>query len=365
MTYPHRNDRYSLPEIASALKIAGHTKRLDAFLRGESIFPVTLELDITTHCTRKCAKCPMIRSSFQRHLDLEFVENLFSRLEGQTGGLLVAGGEPTLSPVFPEILAAARKHGFQEVAIVTNGSLLHNHQVVDALISHSTVVRISMYTWGEDKCGGVGLTLRQVESLRTKVEKHGSRLDIGVSVLTWKDRAKDIANICDAVRSAGAHWVYFHPMCDGWEKGAPASVGQEGVLKAIRRYRQASQDGFKVFVSRLRYEATKLQFSGYHAAHFLCVVGADGKNYLGAEVKYQPQYIIANLSEKWRRDFLWHPDRQKRIERVGSNTYSALSSRHRGALYSDLIERLKQSKDPLQSGSLPLPKNGFGYPYVL
>ncbi|MCJ7580948.1 MAG: hypothetical protein MUP98_10495, partial [Candidatus Aminicenantes bacterium] len=104
---------------------------------------------------------------------------------------------------------------------------------------------------------------------------------------------------------------------------------------------------------------------GYHAAHFLCVVGADGKNYLGAEVKYQPQHVLSNLSEKWHRDFLWHPDRQNRIESVSSNTYSALNSRHRGALYSDLIERLKQSEDPLQIGSPPLPKNGFGYPYVL
>jgi MoaA/NifB/PqqE/SkfB family radical SAM enzyme len=365
MAYPQSNDCISIPEIASALKIASHKKRLEAFLNGESIFPVTLELDITTHCTRKCTKCPMIRSSTQRHLDFEFVENLFSRLERQTGGLLVAGGEPTLAPAFPKILAIARKYGFQEIAIVTNGSLLHDHAVADALLSHATVVRVSMYTWGEDKCGGDGLTLRQVESLRTRAEKYGSGLEIGVSVLTWKDRSGDIAGICDAVRSAGAHWVYFHPMCDGWEKGAPARVDQEGVLKAIRGYRQASQDGFKVFASRLRYEATKLQFSGYHAAHFLFVVGADGKNYLGAEVKYQPHHVLANLSEKWHRDFLWHPDRQKRIESVNSSTYSALNSRHRGALYSDLIERLKQNEDPLQSGSLLLPKNEFGYPYVL
>ena len=192
-----------MPEIASALKIAGHKKRLEAFLRGESIFPVTLELDITTHCTRKCTKCPMIRSSTQRHLDFEFVKNLFSRLEGQTGGLLVAGGEPTLAPAFPKILAVARKCGFQQIAIVTNGSLLHDHTVADALLSHATVVRVSMYTWGEDKCGGNGLTLRQVESLRTRAEKYGSGLDIGVSVLTWKDRSGDIAGICDAVRSAG------------------------------------------------------------------------------------------------------------------------------------------------------------------
>ncbi len=50
------------------------------------------------------------------------------------------------------------------------------------------------------------------------------------------------------------------------------------------------------FTSSDRYVDTGLSFDGYHAAHFLLVVGADGMNYLGAEVKYQPQYAIADLA---------------------------------------------------------------------
>ena len=52
----------------------------------------------------------------------------------------------------------------------------------------------------------------------------------------------------------------------------------------------------------------ELRFSAYHAAHFLLVVGADGKNYLGAEVKYQPAFILWDLKNNWREDFLWHPE---------------------------------------------------------
>ena len=71
------------------------------------------------------------------------------------------------------------------------------------------------------------------------------------------------------------------------------------------------------------------------------IVGADAKNYLGAEVKYQSPHIIADLSKELKEDFLWKEDRLNNILSVKSDTYPAIGSRHRGALYSDLIEKIK------------------------
>ena len=71
-------------------------------------------------------------------------------------------------------------------------------------------------------------------------------------------------------------------------------------------------------------------------------------------------YLI-DLDGKNLGNFLWDRERLERISRVESNTYQAVGSRHRGALYSDLIESLKRGQFSLENGSQEV----FGYPHVL
>ncbi len=354
-----------MSELASAFKIAYHKQKIESYLCNEPIFPATLELDITSECTRVCPDCPSSRSSVPQHLSLEFVECLFACLQGQTRGLLLSGGEPTLAPTFPIVLEMARKSGFVDVSVVTNGSLLDDERVAAALLRYATSIRVSVYDWSAESCGGLKPMLKRVEALRTRIDRERSPLQIGVSALTSKARTKVLGEVTDAVRSAGAHWLYFHPLCTGWGSGCPARVDQEGVLTEIKECQNRQLDGFHVFVLPHRYAEIDLNFDGYHAAHFLLVVGADGINYLGAEVKYQPQYAIANVARDWRNDFLWQRERLERIKSVSSQTYTALASRHRGVLYNDLIERLKREEKELTEESLQVPRDTFRFPHVL
>lgn len=327
-------------EIASAYKVAYHREKLEAYLRNEQILPATLELDISTECNRRCPLCPSTTSPRSSTLSLSFIERLFARLKGQTRGLLLSGGEPTLAPIFPEVLRLAREYGFIDIAIVTNGSLLDKEQVAAALCAYASAIRVSIYDWTGEWRADLGATLRRIEALRSRIESEGSKLQIGVSALTSNENADGLRIIAREVVSAGAHWIYFHPMCIRWDTGAPERVDQSGVLAKIKECQEEQSDAFSVFTFPDRYVERKIEFSGYHAAHFLLVIGADGMNYLGAEVKYRPQHIIADLTSNWRDDFLWNRERLKRIESVNSRTYPALASRHRGVLYNQVIQDL-------------------------
>jgi hypothetical protein len=176
--------------------------------------------------------------------------------------------------------------------------------------------------------------------LRSRIEAAGSKLQIGVSLLTSTENVNTLYSIVRQVSSAGAHWIYFHPMCVRWDIGAPERVDQSGVLAKIEEFQKEQSDSFRVFTFPDRYVEQKIEFSGYHAAHFLLVIGADGMNYLGAEVKYHPQYIIADLVNNWRDDFLWNTERLNQIKSVNSRTYPAIASRHRGILYNQIIQNL-------------------------
>ena len=54
----------------------------------------------------------------------------------RNGGSRIAftGGEPTLRSDLPELISAARKAGFKEIAVTTNGRMFADPQVADELL---------------------------------------------------------------------------------------------------------------------------------------------------------------------------------------------------------------------------------------
>jgi MoaA/NifB/PqqE/SkfB family radical SAM enzyme len=352
------DSRSTVSRVAGPAKVAAEPEKLRAYLRGEEIFPTTLELDLTTACTRTCPECPSTTAPVQRTLERPWLEWLLASLEGRTPGLLLTGGEPTMAPLFPAALALARGAGFREIAVVTNGGCLDEVPVVAALLAHATTIRLSLYDWtGPAGMAAVGDTLRRIAALRGAIDRSGSALRIGVSALTSTRRAPRLAELAREVRAAGAHWLYFHPLCRKWGQGAPELDDQDSVLAEIAALAAAYSNGFSVGTCPERYAASALHFAGYHAAHFLLVVGADGCNYLAPEVKYQAPYVIADLSER-PRDPLRLPPRTERIRGVRSDDYPARGSRHRGILYCDWIERAR-------TVPLALPEEPFMFPYIL
>ncbi|MBI2840979.1 MAG: radical SAM protein [Acidobacteria bacterium] len=354
-----------MDQVASARKVAYHTERLASYLGGEPVFPVTLELDITSHCTRVCEHCPSSRSEYQHSLSFPFIEELLASLEGQTRGLLLSGGEPTMSPHFPAVLALARDRGFEDIAVVTNGSLLHKREVAQALAEHASTIRVSIYDWDRGSCRAIDDTLLRVEGLRKYIDVEEAMVKIGISALTSSDRASRLCDLTRRVRSSGAHWIYFHPMCDGWEDGNVARMDQTGVPAVLRSLVLSSTQEFGVHYLEARYDNIRPDFSGYHAAHFLMVVGADGKNYLGAEVKYQDRFAIADVLGKMKPGFLQDPDRLSRIASVRGAEYTAAAGLHRGVLYSHHIEQLLRSPESSVESLLGAGSNHFSFPHIL
>jgi len=222
-----------------------------------------------------------------------------------------------------------------------------------------------MHDWTGESDEDLYETLKRIETLRLQIDKENSQLQIGISALTSKIKADALTKVSDEVQNAGAHWIYFHPLCVNWDIGSPVQVNQKDVLKKIDECQKSRLNGFKVFYLQDRYLNTTLDFNEYHSAHFLLTIGADKMNYLGAEVKYQPQHIIADLSGKWQDAFLWQKERLNRIKAVSSKTYPAIGSRHRGMLFSHLIEEFKQNRKILSEESSKTKKDLFMFPHIL
>ena len=351
--------------IASPLKIAWHHEKVASFLAGRSFHPVCIELDLTTACPRDCELCPKGSSPRDAELDLPFLERLFAACARDTRGLLLSGGEPTLSPLLPRALALARREGFTEIAVVTSGSGLDDEVVCEALLTGASVVRVSLYGWEDPQSSGqLAATLGRVTRLRRSSELAGSPLTVGVSALTSGPRAHRLEQLTRQVRDAGADWIYFHPLCDGWGSSSLRRADQTGVATALAACAGLTTEGFAVHSCRQRYERHAVESGAYHAASFLLVVGADGLAYVGTEVKYNPAYALADLRATDIGRFLTAPDRLARCA-TDSRRYAGTGGFHRGVLYSDLLDALKTGRQDLDATATAARRAGLRFPHVL
>ena len=352
-------------KVFAPAKVAGERDKINAYLKGERIFPTTMELDLTQLCTRACPGCPYTAGRSNRQtLELPFVSRLFDTLGGNTPGLVLSGGESTIVPHFPQTVQLAREKGIKEIAVISNGGYTDKPVVQDALLEHVTSIRFSLYDWQDLESTYFLNTLKKIEALRHRIESEGSRLEIGASMLTiceWNDRYEPVAH---RALNSGIHWLYFHPYCVDWETGYPRQANQSGVLDAVTSLINNSPGDANIQVPAERYSLEPLHFEKLHGAHFLIEVGADGILYAGPECKYENQAVLLDLNEYLEDDFLWHPRRLERIEQMDSNHYNSIGTRHRPPMFSDYLQKLiLQQKDG--SEELPEESRAFSYTNIL
>jgi hypothetical protein len=352
--------------IFAPSKVAIHRERIEAYSRGERIYPVTLELDLTQRCTRTCPSCPYAAArSAGLTLELPFLDRLFSILGKNTPGLVLSGGEPTSVPLFARTVALAKEKGFREVAVISNGSMLHLPQVQAALLEYVTSIRVSLYDWQEGDSSYFIETLAKIRNLRGLIEKEGSTLEIGASILTRKEWNHNYSHVGMAALDAGVDWVYFHPFCIDWDKKRPIQADQTGVLAAIEEFRKQAPPDANIQVPLERYSPAPLNFSELHGGHFLIQIGADGCNYAGPECKYEKDYLLLDLNKYTGDDFLWHPQRLEKLAKINSNNYRSIGTKHRPPIFSDYIEKFLNTTHKNDTSMTPEKPLEFSYPEII
>ncbi|MHB8085183.1 MAG: radical SAM protein [Dehalococcoidia bacterium] len=356
-----------MKNIFAPSKISINHHKMQDYLNGKQIFPVTMELDLTQLCTRSCPECPYsVARTPGLTLQIPFLDRLFSILGSHTPGIVLSGGEPTIVPHFPETVALARKKGFKEIAIISNGANIDRPEIQAALLQHVTSIRISLYEWQEEDSPYFMNTLKKIEGLRNLVEKEKSKLEIGASILTRKELNNRYEHVSLQALNSGIDWLYFHPYCIDWNTRHPRQADQSGVLESIERLKEIAPHDANIQVPLDRYSSKPLYFEKLHGAHFLLQIGANGINYAGPECKYEKDYELLNLNDYLEDDFLWQPRRLELINKINSDNYRHIGTRHRPPMFSDYVQQLIQLRKGNQTLDLKLASSrGFYYPGIV
>lgn len=123
------------PLILDGTKLAWHKDRVDAWLRGERIAPITIDCALSSNCTYKCIYCygkmQRMRTGYlPRDVVLQFLDDAAEI--GVKAISFVSDGESTCSPYLYEAIEYGYAQGL-DMALGTNGYLLQDDKLADIL----------------------------------------------------------------------------------------------------------------------------------------------------------------------------------------------------------------------------------------
>ncbi len=123
------------------------SRRLPEISRyAETLMPY-MDVRLGTRCNLNCVYCLLGHENRSTRPAAEVVEDLVFGRKRNIEKVALTGGEPTLNPDLLRIVAVARKLGYRQVALITNGVTLAIPGVLDRLVAAGvTAVGISFDT---------------------------------------------------------------------------------------------------------------------------------------------------------------------------------------------------------------------------
>lgn len=137
--------------ILDGTKILWHKERIEAWLNGERIAPVTIDMALTRACNYKCEYCyGQLQENPTRKITKDIAFRFLDDVAeiGVKGVSLVSDGESSLSPFYIDFIQRAHQNGLS-IAMGTNGFLVTKDKL-EQILPYLTYLRFNISA-GEPK----------------------------------------------------------------------------------------------------------------------------------------------------------------------------------------------------------------------
>lgn len=121
--------------ILDGHKLEWHRGRVEAWLRGERIAPITIDCALTRACSYRCVYCyGMLQANDEKRMTRDVIFRFLDDAAeiGVKAISLVSDGESTCSPHFYDTILRGRANGL-DMAVGTNGYLMRDERLPEIL----------------------------------------------------------------------------------------------------------------------------------------------------------------------------------------------------------------------------------------
>ncbi len=295
-------------------KLHYHPERTAAWLRGECIYPIYMEISPSGACNHRCVFCGKdfmgYRAAF---LDTAMLKDRLTEM-GQLGvkSIMYAGeGEPFLHKDMATLAVHTRQSGV-DVAFTTNGVLLTPRNL-ETVLPVTSWIRISCNAGSPEtyadvhgaKAADFERVMRNLADARRIKEATGSACTLGVQMLLLPENNHEALTLARRVRDAGADYFvvkpYSHNPKSLTRRYKDITYGDLQTLEAELKTLHDEAAGFHVIFRSLAMHYWDAQEKGYGRCYglpFWAYVDAEG-NVWGCSMYLQDErFRYGNLNSE-------------------------------------------------------------------
>lgn len=291
-------------KVDSIMAVRNGTKDLDTF------FPISIELHLTDCCNLKCGWCTdkELRKNAAT-ANFEVITRLFSEMKKhKTGVTIEGGGEPTLHPMFSQIVELGAENDI-DMGLITNGTV-----DISQSISKFKWARVSLDSStqdeyinekGVDKFRDVLCNIEKMCNARNPQETF-----VGVGYVLTKRNQSNLLNLIKQLDTMGVDYIYLRPV----EEAEEIQPTLESLLDLRKQLANITEN------TRIKYMLTIADRVVDKNAGLPCVahtltsiIHANGDVAL-CEKRRQDQIILGNINKNSFEE-IWKSDYHKEVSR--------------------------------------------------
>ena len=175
--------------ILDGHKLVWHKDRVDAWLKGERIAPITIDCALTRRCTYRCIYCyGMLQANDEKRMTKDVIFRFLDDAAeiGVKAISFVSDGESTCSPHLYDAILRGKSNGL-DMALGTNGYLLKEERLEDILPA-LTYLRFNISAAEADKYATIHVCKKEcyfkiINTVKTCVKiKKEKNLDVTIGL---------------------------------------------------------------------------------------------------------------------------------------------------------------------------------------
>lgn len=276
------------------LKLLRHSDRIESMIRGDVVWPVSVELDLSNTCNHGCPWCSF--NGFRQDNWVQWpTDRAFSLLTelaecGVKSITFTGGGEPLTHRDASRLFRHCYDLGMQ-FGVVTNGRLLTGPARA-VIAQYATFVRISLDAGTTQTHQMLHATAKPefdaiLQNIAETRKLSGQRLTIGAAFCVFDCNVDEIERAAQQVEEAGADYLEVRPVFPTeWRGGgfarALSDANVDRAQQALDRARDVAPAGFQIIGMIQRFDALRGADKGFSACHIgplTTVINADGYIY--------------------------------------------------------------------------------------
>ena len=277
-------------------KILLYTEKVQSIIKGDSVWPVTCEIDPSNVCNLSCEFCmykDMIKQD-QNFLSFELCRNLLYELanNGIKSITFTGDGEPLMHPDFNRMSGLALDLGFK-VGLITNGTRLD--QIKQSL--QFTFIRVSLDAHDSEtykKVKGKDYFSKVCHNIKNLTEQG---VVVGLSYVVYQTNVHGIVEAKDLSKRLGASYIQFKPAWLGTGPFKDFEILEEKGI--IRTDRYIAKDKIPCSIAGL-----------------IGIIGADGNYYFCCQYRGNSLFSLGDLKTEKISAIINSERRQRRMETI-------------------------------------------------